>query len=268
MIPRFPGAPQGEAPAEEPNGQLLDLAAELGFRLSMAGAEVDRVEESMQRFLRAYGVESGEVFAITNCVMVSLTDEAGRSSTRIRQVPAHGTDLTRLMAYNALSREVASTAPALEEVQRQMEELAGLPKGYPVPVQILGSAVGAGAYALFFGGSLWDAVAAGLCGAVVGLCNLALDYLETNQFIRTIVGGAVSALCALLLVGLGVGKSVDAVITGALMLLVPGLIFTNAMRNILTGNLISGPNLVLQALLIATAIALGTGFVLSLAGSV
>ncbi len=258
---------QGNRPAEEPDGQLLDLAAELGFRLSLAGAEVDRVEESMQRFLRAYGVESGEVFAITNCVMVSLTDKEGRSSTRIRQVPNHGTDLTRLMAYNALSREVAHTAPSLEEVQARMEELAQLPKGYPVPVQLLGSAVGAGAYALFFGGGIRDAVAAGLCGVAVGLCNLILDFLETNQFIRTIVGGAVLTLCALALVNLGVGESLDAVIIGALMLLVPGLIFTNAMRNILTGNLISGPNLVIQALLIATAIALGTGFVLSLAGS-
>ena len=120
---------------------------------------------------------------------------------------------------------------------------------------------------MFFGGSLRDGLCAGLCGVAIGLCGRWMDWLRTNSFIRTIAGGAVSALCALLLVALGLGESVDFIIIGALMLLVPGLIFTNAIRNIMSGDLISGTNLVVQALLIATAIALGTGFVLSLAPS-
>ena len=57
--------------------QLLDLATELGFRLMETGAEIYRVEESVQYILRAYGVETGEVFAIPNCLIVSLTDTAG-----------------------------------------------------------------------------------------------------------------------------------------------------------------------------------------------
>ena len=67
---------------------------------------------------------------------------------------------------------------------------------------------------------------------------------------------------------MGLGHNPDFITIGALMILVPGIAFTNAMRDIMAGDLTSGVNKVVEALLIATAIALGTGFVLSLAPAV
>lgn len=246
---------------------LLDLSSELGYRMMVTGAEIYRVEESVQRVIQAYGVDSGEVFAIPNCINVSLCDPSGQTSTRIRRIPPHDTDLDLLVAYNELCRQVCQDPPPLPELRQRMEDIRRNRRTYSPSMRLLACFVGAGAYAMFFGGSLRDGLCAGLCGVAIGLCGRWMDWLLTNQFIRTIVSGAVSALCALLLVALGLGESVDFIIIGALMLLVPGLIFTNAIRNIMSGDLISGTNLVVQALLIATAIALGTGFVLSLAAS-
>lgn len=247
---------------------LLELAAELGYRMMCTGAEVYRVEESVQRVLQAYGVESGEIFAIPNCINVSLTDPDGQSSTRIRRIPPHETDLDLLVAYNELCRQVCQAPPPPEELRQRLDAILQQRRTYSFPMHLLAWFAGAGAYSLFFGGSLRDSLCAGLCGLAIGLCGRGMNWLHTNPFIRTIAGGSISALCALLLVGIGLGESVDFIIIGALMLLVPGLIFTNAMRNIMSGDLISGTNLVVQALLIATAIALGTGFVLSLATAV
>lgn len=98
----------------------------------------------------------------------------------------------------------------------------------------------------------------------IGLCISAMARLKANPFVRTIAGGAVAALCALLLVRLGLGHNMDFITIGALMILVPGIAFTNAMRDIMSGDLTSGVNKAVEALLIATAIALGTGFVLTL----
>ena len=64
---------------------LLGLTSELGYRLMESGAEIYRVEESVQRLLRAYGVTTGEVFAIPNLVIVSLTDPNGHPVTRARR---------------------------------------------------------------------------------------------------------------------------------------------------------------------------------------
>ena len=94
---------------------LLELAAELGYRMMCTGAEVYRVEESVQRVLQAYGVESGEIFAIPSCINVSLTDPDGQSSTRIRRIPPHSTDLDLLVAYNELCRQVCQSPPPLED---------------------------------------------------------------------------------------------------------------------------------------------------------
>lgn len=247
---------------------LLELSTELGYRMMSTGAEIYRVEESVQRLLLAYGVESGEIFAIPNCINVSLTDPDGHSATRIRRVPPHDTDLDLLVSYNELCRQVCQSPPPLEELRQRLDAIQQQRRTYSSQMQLLACFVGAGAYALFFGGSLRDGLCAGLCGVAIGLSGRWMDWLLTNQFIRTIVSGAISALCALLLVAIGLGESVDFIIIGALMLLVPGIIFTNAIRNIMSGDLNSGVNLVVQALLIATAIALGTGFVLSLAGAV
>ena len=56
---------------------LTDLAATMGYHLAMSGAETFRVEDTIHRILRAYGVEC-EVFAIPNCVSVSLEAANGK----------------------------------------------------------------------------------------------------------------------------------------------------------------------------------------------
>ena len=66
------------------------------------------------------------------------------------------------------------------------------------------------------------------------------------------------ALVAYGLGALGLAENVDMVVIGTLMLLVPGLLFTNALRDIIFGDTNSGINRIVEVLLIAAAIALGT----------
>lgn len=245
--------------------QLLDLAAELGFRLMETGAEIYRVEESVQYILQAYGVTTGEVFAIPNCLIISFTDTTGHAHTRVRRIPAHGTDISLLESLNEYCRETVQDPPPLAAALDRLDQIQKRHFVYPLPVMLLADFAGGGAYSMFFGGSLRDALCGGLCGVAIGLCLWLMGGLRANSFVRTLAGGAVSALCALLLVQSGLGENLDFIIIGALMILVPGIAFTNAMRDIMSGDLTSGVNKTVEALLIATAIALGTGFVLTLA---
>ena len=61
--------------------KLLTLGTELGRQLMSSGAEIYRVEESVRRLLTAYGLEP-QVFAIPNCLIVSITTPEGRSLTQ------------------------------------------------------------------------------------------------------------------------------------------------------------------------------------------
>lgn len=241
---------------------VLDLAMELGYQLQMAGGEIYRVEESITRVLAAYGIQSGEVFAIPNCIIASLSDQ-GQTLTRVRRVGGHGIDIWRLEAVNALCRRLCRVPLPPNQARRELEEtLEGEPE-YPQWVILLAHFVAAAAFCLFFGGSGWDALCAGACGVAIGLCLWLAKGLGGGLVLKTIAAGAASALLALALVAAGLGRNVDLITIGALMLLVPGVALTTAVREIMVGDMVSGLSRLAEAILIAVAIALGTGVALA-----
>ena len=243
---------------------LLDLSTDLGYELAMAGAETFRVEESIQRVMAAYGVEA-EVFAIPNYLMVSITDQDGNPITRMRRIGSHGNNLDAVEKYSNLSRAFCNRKPEPETGRQWFAMTKAALCSYSHPIQYLGFFIGAAGHALFFGGNWMDFFCSGLCGMLVGLVNQFLDKRKANQFFSTIASAFFMALLAYALGALGITKNPDAVTIGALMILVPGLLFTNAMRDIIYGDTNSGINRCVQVVLIAMGIALGTACAWSLA---
>lgn len=237
---------------------LLDLATELGYRLAMCGAETFRVEESINRILSAYKLSS-EVFAIPNCLTVSVDIGNGKSITRMKRIGFHGTDLDSVERYNALSRKICALTPDPAEAVQWLRDTEASRKKYSFPMYLLGSFLGAAGYALFFGGHFIDTFCAGLCGMLVGAVCHFLDNMKVNPFFRTIAAAFLMSIFAYAMGTAGIAANTDAVIIGTLMILVPGLLFTNAMRDIIFGDTNSGMNRIVQVLLTAAAIALGTG---------
>lgn len=237
--------------------KLLDLAMDLGHHLAMSGAETFRVEESVTRMLAAYEIDA-EVFVIPNCMHISIEPVSGRPLTRMRRIGNHGNDVDAIERYYALSRRICQEHPAPEIVAKWLDETAKTCRTYSFPVYLLGNIMGAFGFALLFGGSILDACCAALCGLVVALVNRFTSYLGANEFFRTIAAAFPMSLLAYTLAALGLSPHPDTVNIGALMILVPGLLFTNAMRDIIYGDTNSGINRIVQVLLIATAIALGT----------
>ena len=104
-----------------------------------------------------------------------------------------------------------------------------------------------------------DALSAFFCGLVVGACLLfGGKWLGSNSFLRTLVCSGIASLLSLLLVRAGLGSNVDLVTIGVLMLLVPGVALTNAMRELVAGDTYSGLSRTAEAILIAMGIALGS----------
>ena len=98
----------------------------------------------------------------------------------------------------------------------------------------------------------------GLCGLAVGLWMLwASPRLRFNNLFQTLIGAAIASLLALILVHMGIGGQLEAITIGTLMVLVPGMALTNAMREIMAGDIFSGLSRTAESILTATAIALG-----------
>ena len=207
---------------------LADMTVQIGYELAIAGAETYRVEETMRRVIAAYGTE-GQAFAIPNCVAVSFVAQNTKPLTIMKRVGYHGNDLERIEKLNALSRRICAEVPELAEAQRWLKETV-----------------------------VRDWLWAGLSGLIIGFVTRWLDRLEVNQFFSTIAASFLMALPAYIAAGLGWLDCVAVVIIGALMLLVPGLLITNSMRDIIYGDTNSGVSRIVQVLLSAFAIALGT----------
>ena len=241
--------------------ELLDTAVELGYRLLENGAEIYRVEESIQRILTAYGVESPEVFAIPSCIIATIGREQ-HSHTRIKRITVRGTNLDKVTRFNDLCRRVCRDTPALSQVRGEIARIVSS-KEYSFPIRVLAVAVISAAFALLFGGDGRDAFAAAVCGIAAKLCVEQLERFHTNTFFTNIIGGTVIAAVALLEARLHLCDSFDMVVIGTLMNLVPGVAITNSMRDLIAGDLLAGIIKLMEAVFIAAAIALGTGIVLT-----
>ena len=236
---------------------LLELATDLGYRLAMSGAETFRVEDSIAHIMRAYGME-GEAFAIPNCLTVSVKTADGKPLTRMRRIGYHGNDLDCVERYSNLSRKICAEVPAPETALKWLRDIEKSPRSYGTFITLLGNFLGAAGFAILFGSTFWDSLLSGLCGLIVGVVGMLSDKLKANLFFRTIVASFLMALAAYFAAGWKIAGNADTIIIGALMILVPGLLFTNAIRDIIHGDTNSGMNRIVQVLLIAAAIALGT----------
>ena len=222
------------------------------------------MEESIQRILVAYGVESGDPFVIPNCIIVSLVTPAGTPMTRVRRIPSHGTDIDLLERYNDLCRKLCRETPPLAQAAVQLKDVGRTRREYPLPVLMAAYAVASAFFTLFFGGTPRDALCGAICGLAIGLGLTAMTWLKTNLFFKSMTAQAVSALIALGLTNLGLGQNSALIIIGALMALVPGIIFTNAIRDVMAGDMVAGISKIADALLTGVSVALGTGFALAL----
>ncbi len=237
---------------------LLDMATELGYRLAMCGAETYRVEDSINRIMAAYQIDS-DVFSIPNSLIVGITTPEGASISRIRRIGFHGNDLDGVERYSNLSRRICAERPDPETAVKWLKEAQESKVNYSFLMNLLGHCLGGFGFSILFGGSLIDGLCAGICGIFVGLVSRLLDKMKVNTFFNTMACAFIMAFLAYGFGAMGIARSADCVVIGALMLLVPGLLITNAMRDIIFGDTNSGINRIMQVFLIAAAIALGTG---------
>lgn len=236
---------------------LLDVAMKIGYRLAMSGAETYRIEESITRIMRSYGINA-EAFSIPNLLIINIESLDGQSYTRMRRIGFHGNDLDSVERYSNLSRKICEHTPTPEEALMWIRETDSSKRAYSLLGKLTGSFLGACGFSIFFGSSFAESLCGGLCGMVIGLVLHLMERFKVNQFFSTVTSAFLMTLTAWTMNALNLVTNTDAIIIGSLMILVPGLLFTNAMRDIIFGDTNSGVNRIVQVLLIAVAIALGT----------
>lgn len=244
---------------------LLQNAMDVGEALLKSGAEVYRVEDSVDRVLRAYGAQRVDVFTIPSLIVASVQMAGERQVTQTRRILRTATDFTALTRLNALCRDICRETPAPEEIGRRLEEIVAA-KPYYRGVLLAAYVLVAFSFACFFGGSWLDSLASGAVGGMLFWVVRGLRGLKVGEVFALLGGAATAAAGALLLAGMGLGVQLDKVVIGNIMLLIPGLELTNGMRDLFSGDVLAGLLHIGEAIFLAMVIALGAAYILSLGG--
>lgn len=247
--------------------RILQGILDVGEEMVVSGAEVSRVEDSIYRMCESYGAGRINVFIITSNIQVTMEAPDGRILTHIRRVVRNDVNFDRLDYLNDLSRYICIKKPDVSELQEKLLEVLNRPK-QPQILRFIGCMLGAGAFTVFFGGTLKDGLASCVMGIIVVLFEMFLAKREKNQIVYNFCASVVAGISAHLLVGIGIGDHVDMLMIGGIMLLIPGIAMTNSVRDMLIGDIASGMLRLCNALLIAASIACGFALTIVVLGGV
>lgn len=254
---------EGEMSTVTAERLVLETAMEAGHILLENGAEIFRVEETMERICRHYGVRSEDFFVLSNGIFTTGGYLDGEQYARVRHIPVRGARLDRVVAVNQLSREIEEGCYTIEEVRRQLAAIRNMP-GKSFAMQVLASGVGSGCFCYLFGGSMIDSIAAFLVGVVLYAYVLKISAPHMSKIVGNIGGGALVTLLCIGFCRLGLGENLNHMIIGSIIPLVPGVPFTNGIRDIADGDYISGAVRLLDAILVFLCIAIGVGVMITI----
>lgn len=235
---------------------LTKQCLNIGEAMYCAGAEISRIEDTLYRLGKAYGAEHVSIYALTSSIVVTMEFSGEAAITQSRRIRRRDSfDLKKLEDLNSLSREC--TAQLLPVDELRLRVLAILEEQPKQSMILLGEILAASAFAVFFGGTSLDALAAAAFAGCIYLLQRYVQHLCQGRIFFNIitsflVGSMICGICHLIPV-LHAGQ----IMIGDIMVLIPGIAITNSMRYALSGDSISGIEKLIDSVLLAGGIALG-----------
>lgn len=224
------------------------------------GAETHRVEDTMNRIASAYGVPNAQSFVTPTGINFS-TGFADPSNTV--RVSDRSTDLEKISNVNSISRKIDEGDLDALEAFRILKDIEVAEISFPRSFQITAAAFVSGCFTIMFMGTWVDFLPALITGGIGYSIMMFVDRLLNLRLVADFVAAIAIAILAYLFITTGIGAELDKIIIGAVMPLVPGLLITNAVRDLIAGHLLSGMSKGVEALL--TAMAIGSGIAVILA---
>ena len=247
---------------------LANTAMLAGEIMLCSGAETYRVEDTMYHILKTSNIESTQVIAMMTGLVVTLNDPGFEQPvTMMRRVSERSTNVSNIVNVNDISRRYCEGKISLEEAYEELRRAKG--KQYNrllYNLATIGIAVG---FAMMFGGSLHDIIAAAVVGAVLaGVMTIGKIAKLSSVLVHVLSGLGIAMLTVVIQRVLFADLSVNIVIASSIMPIVPGVAITNAIRDTIQGDYLSGCARILEAFLVAMAIAVGAGLGLLIVGGV
>lgn len=246
--------------------EALKIVNEIGYLLLKHGAEIYRIEESLQRMCLGLGFENIEVFAVPSYFTLSLTLHDGTPYHVSKRSRTNRIHLDHLYDLNCLVRKISHQEISLQDAKEEIKRIKD--QSLNLPLILFGYILSSAMFCLFFNGGFKDMLLSAFIGLILYYFIYIMEKVNINGIVRTLLSSMLLSSIAIIGQKIGIVDHLQSVITGCLMLLVPGIAITNSLRDIIGGDYISGLTRMSEAILIATSIAIGVGIMMMLLGGI
>ncbi len=242
--------------------ELVDMAILAGQIMMSSGAETHRVEDTISRILQTTGFSQADAFVLPTGITVTLSDDKKETLSITRRIAPGTNNLSKIYLVNNVSRDFCGGKITLDEAKSRLEKIKN-EHFYGIAMKAIGVMLATSMFSLLYGGSIADAAVALLAGLVMSFENYYLRKFIGMDFLCDVLCAAtitvVSLLCVYGAMKTGTELHPQYIIVGGIMPLVPGVAITNAVRDVLQGDFISACARMVEAFMIAAAVAVGVG---------
>ncbi|MDP4094894.1 MAG: threonine/serine exporter family protein [Bacillota bacterium] len=240
--------------------QLCEVALKAGEILLVSGAEIYRVEDTVTRICRSYNVEA-DCFVMPTGIFITVFGSNREPISVVRRVKARTVDLSRIEKVNSFSRSLIINPVTYEEAVKTLNGIRRT-KRYHFLLRLFAAGITAFSFTILFKGNERDALAAFLISMFIYFVNEKISQTGMFYFFEFFISGVIAGMGSLLAVRLFPGLNLYRIIIGAIMILVPGVAITNAIKDALNGDIASSTFRMAEAIFIAAAVGAGVSIAL------
>ncbi len=251
---------------EQNSEDMLMELLQFGRTLTVSGTDIRIVEKTLEHLGKHFGACEMNVFVISAAIIVTACFEDGLAKTQsIRINEKIGYDFIKVEKLTSLAEEALATTMSIKEFSAKRKEIDKTDQSRLVAYT--GSFLAAGGFAIFFGGTILDGIVAAFVGLLFCLMQRTIRPCCPNDIVFNYIGCLVSGLCITFLGFVFPNLMVDMITIGVIMLPIPGIPITNAVRDMISGDIITGILRFVESLLITVGIAAGFISALALVGA-
>lgn len=244
--------------------QVLELALEAGEILLKNGAEISRVEETIDHICKRFEIENVDAFVLSNGIFMTASSAEREVFAKVRAVPLAGTHLGIITEVNSLSRDIAAGKVGIQEARERLEHIKDMPPNNNF-LRIIGAGIGSACFIYLLGAGLWECIMTLLSGCAVFAAVILMGRMQLSKIVVNILGGSLITVLGTLYTHImpQADLRLSIMIIGSIFPLVPGVAFVNAIRDLADSDFIAGIVRMLDAIMVFVYIAIGVGLVLS-----
>ncbi len=243
---------------------LMNLSLFAGALLIQNGAESYRAEDTVERMCKSVSnISRVSAYALPSAIFLTIEYD-GETLSNFRKITISDTDMSKIDKVNSFSRKFVAKDFSILESYDILNEIDSTNEE---PINLhFGAAIAAPFFTILFGGVINDFLPSMVIGFLASIVLARISKYKLSFFMNNIITAFFISILAIFSVEMNIGINADLIIIGDIMLLVPGVAITNSVRDIMSGEFITGAITMVKAFFIALAIAFGVGLGLKITG--